>query len=537
MDEGTREGPVLVKGALHVRPRHYRPRPDGGAPAGWTYAVPGVLSWAIIVSCVVGVLFYPDAWKWVALIFISYFVCYMLTYFIFALVGEAKRRRWERRDWTIDEDVEGPFGFAPSGVRHAVIVPNYKEPLAVLERTIEGVAVQHRASERIVLVLAMEDREVGAREKGQALAKRFAGRFERVLVTVHPAGVPGELACKGSNQTFAAAEACRVMTEEMGIPLERISLSTCDADSVFHPKYFSALSLLFANDERRHSRFWQAPLFYYNNLWNVPAPIRYTAWFIHSGQLAELAMPFYDPLPISTYTLSMKLAKETQWWDPAVISEDWHVYLGVMFARDGDVGVTSVFLPTSGDATDGATPWRALVNRYLQVLRHAWGAEDVGFILKTVIREKRMPRPITAFRSVQVLHDHVLRVAGWCLLTTGYMLDAANMVPAASARSVYDSTFTTIDPLHIVLRFFLFASLTIIATSVVIELVRHPAPRHWSIGRVAGEAVLMWLAAPVIGFFLTAAPAVHAQTKLMFGLPLAWRVTPKRFIARFSDAS
>ena len=126
-----------------------------------------------------------------------------------------------------------------------------------------------------------------------------------------------------------------------------ITLSTCDADSVFHPKYFSAVAKLFANDERRHSHFWQAPLFYYNNLWDVPAPIRYTAWFIHSATARRAGHAVLrTAADLLVHARRCKLAKETQWWDPGVISEDWHVYLGVMFARDGDVGVTSVFLPT-----------------------------------------------------------------------------------------------------------------------------------------------------------------------------------------------
>lgn len=519
-----------------MRAREYRRRPDGGQLIGWTYAVPGVVSWLIILAGTAGVLFFPEAWSWVATIFVGYLLCYSLTYFAFALVAEFKRRSAGRVDWTAGEDVTGPFGFAPADVRHAVIVPNYKEPDDVLERTVAAIAAQHRAPERIVLVLGMEEREPGARAKGEAIAERYRDAFLRVIVSVHPAGIPGELACKASNQTHASIEARRVMADELGIPLDRITVSTCDADSVFHPRYFAAVSRMFAHDERRHARIWQAPLLYYNNIWTVPAPIRYTAWFIHAAQMAELAMPFYDGLPISTYTLSMRLAEETQWWDPAVISEDWHVYLGVMFARDGDVSVTPVFLPTYSDATDGPTPWQALVNRYLQVLRHSWGAEDVGFLLKTMISERRWPRPITAFRSMQVLHDHVMRVAAWFIVMTGYLLDIGT-VRTAMARTMYEAVVTSTDPLHVVLRCFFVAGCAVITTAVVVELVRNPAPKSWPLGRLALEVLLVWLSMPVIGFFLGAVPAVHAQTKLMFGLSLSWRVTPKHLVERFGDAS
>jgi hypothetical protein len=482
-----------------------------------------------MLASLVGVVFFPASWKLVVTVFLGYMICYTFTYFVFGLVGEYKRRRAEKIDWTAGEDVAGPFGFAPADVRHAVIVPNYKEPDDVLERTVAALAVQHRASERIVLVLAMEEREPGAYAKGEAIAKRYRDAFLRVVVSVHPADVPGELACKAANQTYATIGVRKLMVEELGIPLDHITVSTCDADSVFHPKYFSALSQMFAHDERRHSRIWQAPLFYYNNIWKVPAPIRYTAWFIHAGQLAELAMPFYEGLPISTYTLSMKLTEETQYWDPAVISEDWHVYLGVMFARDGDVSVAPIFLPTYSDSTDGPTPWQAIVNRYFQVMRHSFGAEDVGFLFRTILDEKRLPRAITAFRAVQVLHDHTMRVAAWFMVISAYILDFG-AVRTAMASTVYPAITIPTEPLHVVLGWFFYIGIGIIATSVTVELIRNPKPGNWAFGRLAIEVVVLWVCLPIMGFFLGVAPAIHAQTKLMFKHPLAWRVTPKAMV-------
>jgi hypothetical protein len=513
---------------LH-RPRQVRERPSGRDHSSWTYAVPGVISWSIIVASLVGVAFFPASWKWAVTVFLGYMICYTTSYFIFGLVGEYKRRRAEKVDWTAGEDVVGPFGFRPADVRHAVIVPNYKEPDDVLERTVAALAAQHRASQRIVLVLGMEAREPGAYEKGMAIADRYRDEFLRVVVSVHPTDVPGELACKAANQTYAAIGAHKLMVEELGIPIDHITVSTCDADSVFHPKYFSALSQMFAHDRLRNSRIWQAPLFYYNNIWKVPAPIRFTAWFIHAGQLAELAMPFYEGLPISTYTLSMRLAEETQFWDPAVISEDWHVYLGVMFARDGDVSVAPIFLPTYSDSTDGATPWQAIVNRYLQLMRHSFGAEDVGFLLRTLLDERRLPRAITVFRSLQVLHDHTMRVAAWFMVISAYILDFG-AVRTAMASTVYPAVGSPAAPLHVVLGWFLTLGLGIIATCVAVEVIRNPKPGDWAFGRLAIEVVVLWLCLPVIGFALGVAPAIHAQTRLMFRLPLAWRVTPKALV-------
>ncbi|MBA4370609.1 MAG: hypothetical protein C0418_03400 [Coriobacteriaceae bacterium] len=429
--------------------------------------MPGVISWAIVSAAVVGLFFFPDQWASVATVFVGYLMLRMILIVTFAIVGDVRRRIWEKRDWTEDDTLPGPAAFSPADVHHVVLVPNYKEPLDVLERTIGALAVQHRAEERVVVVLGMEQREPGALEKGEALAARYADRFESIIVTVHPADVPGELACKASNQTYAAGIARDIVVRELGIPLDRITVTSCDADSVIHPKYFAAVSRMFAADERRHARFWQAPMHYYNNIWDVPAPIRYTAWFIHAAHLAELAMPFYEPLPISTYTLSMKMAEETGWWDPMVISEDWHVMLNAMFKRHGDVSLTPVFLPTWSDATDGETFWRAMKNRYDQVLRHAWGAEDVGYILREIIDEGARPAAQSVFRLVQVLHDHTLRVASWFMLITGYAINLG----VERAWAYYDAGGAIRD-VHPVLRYFFLAGTLAVACTIVVELLR-----------------------------------------------------------------
>ena len=299
------------------------------------YALPGLVAWSIIALTLFALVAFPRDWIVITSLFMAYFVGRMVLTVFFYFVGRGRVRQWERRDWTTQEHAVNAAGFAPKDVWHVVIVPNYKEPVEIVHRTLRALAVQHRAAERLVLVLAMEEREQGAAEKGRTLATEFRDAFADVLVTVHPGGLPDEIPGKAGNQTWAAAEAYAHLVEARGVPAERITVTSCDADSLMHPLYFAALSQLFAHDERRYARFWQAPLFYDNNLWQVPAPVRFTAWVAHAGQLAELATPLYDSLPISTYTLSLKTAAECGYWDPMVISEDWHSHLNVMFERGG----------------------------------------------------------------------------------------------------------------------------------------------------------------------------------------------------------
>lgn len=505
-------------------------RSDRVPPRRWAYAVPGVLSWTLVVACVAGMVVFPYQWRTVATVFVAYMVLRMLVTVGFAIVGEIRCRSWSRRDWSAGEDLPGPGGFAPSDVRHVVLLPNYREPVDVLVRTLEGLAAQHRARERLIVVLAMEEREPESLAKGEALAERFTGRFLETIVTVHPAGLPGELACKAANMTWAAGEA-RAALDRLGIPVERATVTSCDADSVLHPAYCAAVSHLFAHDELRWKRFWQAPMLYYNNIWEVPAPIRYSTWFIQAGQMSELAMPFYASLPISTYTLSMRLAEETGWWDPAVISEDWHVYLRCLFESDWDVHETAVFLPTRSDATDGPTPIRALVNRYHQVLRHAWGAEDVGYMVSEMLARRRARGLRAIGRLVQVTHDHVMRVGVWFFMVSAYVSQATSHRAYAGGHVLDAPVLHGPTPIH-----YLFAvGGACIAVTIALELLRNPPPHKLRFGHAAVEIAAMWFLAPIMGLFLGVLPALHAQTKLAAGLPLAWKVTPKRLTGRVGE--
>jgi len=44
--------------------------------------------------------------------------------------------------------------------------------------------------------------------------------------------------------------------EKLFIDPDRVTITSCDADSVIHQHYFAALSRLFAEAEDRHLRFW-----------------------------------------------------------------------------------------------------------------------------------------------------------------------------------------------------------------------------------------------------------------------------------------
>ncbi len=472
-------------------------------------ALPAAVSWTVVIATILGLALFPLQWMWIAAALFAYFVMWITAHLALYAVGVQRCRRWRLKDWAADRDVPGPGGMVPADVWHVVLLPNHTEPVSVVRRTLDALAAQGDAQERLVVVLAMEERESGSATKGDMLAREYAGAFARVLVTVHPDSLPGELPAKAANLRWAARMA-REELGRMGVASSRVTLTACDADSVIDPDYFAAVAELFARDERRYTRFWQAPLFYYNNMWQVPAPVRFTARLTQLYLLAELALPGYDPLPISTYTMSLCLAQECDWWDPAVIAEDWHIYLDYMVQRGGDVSVVPVYLPVSLDSAEGATWLSALRNRYVQLRRHAWGAADVGFLVEQLLSGKR-DRSVW-LRFGQVLHDHVLPVVGFSAAASLSLMPVLLRPPVALAV-VVTGLFTV--------------STVVIVASMVIDVVRFP-PADPHLMWAALEIAKMWALLPVAGIAFGLLPALDAQTSLALGLPLEWKVTRKR---------
>ena len=508
------------------------------------YAIPGALTYTITITALAGYFLLARPFAWICTVFLMYFVARAAVTFAYTLHGERKRREWEMRDWSVDELTIGAGGFAPADVRHLVIVPAYKEPLDLLRRTLDRIAEQRLATERLIVVLGLEEREEGAEAKGALLAEEYRDRFARFLVTVHPAGaLPGEVPGKGSNETWAAMQA-RPLLDEMGIEPERTTISSCDADSLFHPAYFEALSHLFAKDEERYSAFWQAPLFYYNNLWDVAAPVRFPLWFAHGRMLGELAMPFYSPLPISTYSTSLVLMEGTGWWDPAIISEDWHSFLRCAMYRGGKLRMRPVFLPTHADAVDGDGLLGGLRAYHAQTTRHCWGAEDVGYMFHEILSQDR-PNRFHAFRFTQVAHEHVMRVVAWVLVFGAYVLNAqARIVTsvlgestaiASAAGSLSDAGSTAggalPDPSAFIPYLFAVGAFAMVGT-LLLEIWRNPPPPgHRARLRLPFELAFMWLLLPWTGLYLGVIPALKSQSRLMLGMPFSFNATAKRITA------
>jgi hypothetical protein len=337
--------------------------------------------------------------------------------------------------------------------------------------------------------------------------------------TLHPAGLPGEVVGKSSNENYAARIAKRRLVDEHGHPLSAVTVTSCDADTVFHARYFSCLTYKFCTDAERYRRFWQSPILLNNNIWETPAPLRVGSALAGVHILSNLVKRNRMVFPQSTYSLSLQLAHEVGYWDPDVIPEDWHMFLKCFFATSGRVEVEPIFLPTGNDAVHAGGWWRSTKMAYVQHKRHAWGASDIPYAIRQSLAHTEMTWRRRLRRVVALSANHLLWSTHWFILTVGWWL------PWALAQVL--GTPAQPNWLHLMARWALFLCLVPYVVMIRIDArLRPPKPRTWTPWQSI-IAFVMWFCLPVTSFITSTLPALDAQTRLMLGRRLEYRVTEK----------
>lgn len=496
--------------------------PPAAIPERVLDGIPGFLAWLALLICVACAIAFPRALLLVA-VSVALYSAVRFTIAAFAnIIGLRRIRQWETIDWRREyEATRDATSLAWDDVYHVVIVPAYKEPLAVLAKTLDCLAAQHESQRRMIIVLAMEGAETGCEEKAQALQAQYESCFHRFYFTVHPRGLPGEMQCKSANEAWAARWIKRRLVDELDYDLNAILVTTMDADTLWHRDHFYALTCLFATNPDRHARFWQAPIRYHGNIWDINPLLRIVNAYSTAFELAYLAATWWKPLPMSSYSLSLRLLENSGYWDSDVIADEWHMYIKAFFALDGRVKLERVFLPFVAQAVTGDTLIEALRNRYDQTLRHAWGSKEVGYMIAKMLEHPEIHFPTALRLLVRIAHDILLAGAGWVIMTIGSQLPIL-LHPDLLGEMAQSGNIT-----FILLQIAL-AMITILCLFFWIQDVRVRPPRLTK--PTLSERFFSIISIPmltILTLFILAIPTLQAQTRLLIGTPLQFRVSKK----------
>lgn len=477
--------------------------------------LPGFVSWNLILFPYWGIFVIPETVAYFILFFNIYWFYQSFQIAITATISHIRIQASKAYDWVSDIK-----SFPDGGkVRHIIIIPTYKEPLYILERTITSLANQDLPGGQLIPILAMEGKEPeqDRNAKWQMLNAKFGKHFRHFYQTVHELSM-GEVAGKASNERYAAIWAKKKLVDEMGEDINYFTVTSCDADHVFHPKHFSSLTYKFLDNPKRYNLFWQPAVLFYNNIWEIPAIMRVQNTLMSIWGLSQL--PRRDRLVNNqNYSLSLKLLDEVGYWDPDKIPEDWGIFFKAYYKMRGAIEVEPIYLPIYADAPKSATLFQTLKNQYEQLKRWAWGASDDPWIIKNYFLVPGVPFWDKTMRLIFVIWSHFLWPVNWFIITLG--LTVPVLLNPAFGRTALGYSVPQFSSYVLTV-----ALIFLIVMLYYDYLYRPKRPATFPLWR-ALLTPLEFVLMPVAGFFFSALPGIDAHTRLMLGKYIEYRVTEK----------
>ncbi len=514
--------------------------------------LPGFLSWMTLLAMAFLAIFFPFT---AAIITISFYLCWLLRllYLTLFLVLSYMRlhmeneTKWIKRVQEVDDIILGKPHKVPASkksyplwvhyqslkklkdsknlsalsndIYHLVIFPIIKESHEVIEPAIRAIKDQQFSSKQIIIVFALEERAAQNIKDGVfEIENKYKSFFYDCMSVLHPSDIPGEARVKGANVTYAAKKATEYLNQR-NILFENVIVSCFDADTVVDKNYFACLTYHFMiTPERQRCSFQPIPV-YHNNIWHVPGFAR----VIESGssffQLIEATNP-EKLVTFSSHSMSFKALVDVDYWPVDMISDDSAIFWKCYIHYDGKYQVIPMYVTLSMDIVSAKNWWETVKSVYKQKRRWAWGVENIPLVLRAFIYNKRIPVWDKIRHAFKLLEGH------WSWATWGFILTFEGWLTIVFARHEFASSVVYYNIPQISSIIFNLASLCLI-TSVILSIALLPkADVRYPFLVKIGHA-LEWLLIPFILVFLSALPALDAQTRLMFGKYLEFWVSDK----------
>ncbi len=479
--------------------------------------MPGLLSWGTILL----VIFLSSAAPFLMAIFIIFFDVYWLlkTIFLSLHMRSAFNKMKEnlKKNWQNELET---LGIGWHDIYHLVILPMYQEPLEVVRASFLSLAKINYPLDRLIVVLAVEERGgESALMVAREIEKEFGGVFFKFLVSVHPKDIPGEIAGKGSNDSWAIKEVKNKIIDELKIPYERIIVSVFDVDTITHPEFFGCLTYAYLSCKKPlRSSFQPIPLFV-NNIWQAPAFARIFAFSTTFWQMIQQSRP-ERLITFSSQSIGFKPLSEIGFWQTNVVNEDSRIFWQCMLNFDGDWQTVPLFFPVYMDSNVGNTFWQTVKNQYKQIQRWAYGVENNPYFLFGFSKNKKIERKKKwrlSFLMIEGAHS---------LATNSLIIFMLGWLPTVIGGGLFSQTLLSYNLPFITRLIMTLAMVGLVFTAIIAINLLPPKPPHY--GRFKWFwMIAQWLLFPINMIIFGSIPALDAQTRLAFGKYLGFWNTPK----------
>jgi len=342
---------------------------------------------------------------------------------------QLKQKIFERENFLkrAGKDLENKNEFISwKEIYHVIMLPNAMEGAEIIEPAIEAIFQANYPKDRIIILLAMEERVPAnlRRNKEKILRDKYSDKFFDFLVTTHKVSKK-EMKCKASNTTYAAKQLKKYL-EKKKIPLENVILSNFDCDTQIHPQYLAALTYEYITEPNRLKFAYQPLPMYHNNLWETIAPVRVIVTGSSFWHMVESMRPEHM-VTFSSHSEPFKTIVDVDYWPVNVISEDSVIFWKGYDYYNGNYKVKPIYLPVSLDAVLGNNYWHTIKNQYKQKRRWAYGIENLPILTRAFLKNKKIKFRKKLKHFLVMLEGHhswataplMLALLGWLPLILG----------------------------------------------------------------------------------------------------------------------
>lgn len=480
----------------------------------------GALTWALLTSPIWLGLIFPEAIVYMLTFFTVYW-SYMAARHTYGMWrGYAKYKEEMKVDWMrecqklelsqLPDKRTLPKSFGD--VKHFLLIPAFSEPKSVLKDTIDAIFNQTFPTKQITLVFTIEEKysERLIKDIKEIIGDREA-LLDRVLIYVHPAGIPGEAkGVAGANRTWGAKNAVDDL-KKFGENLRNYIFSTIDADHILNHQYVARLTHLYLTTDKRDNHYFSTAVHLFdNNLWRVPVMMRIEANAVTLGSLSDwINSGGKNKDTFSSYSCSLITLIDADFWDVTLGVDDTIFYWRAFAARDGEFDGIPHYIPYSADAVEGKDFLDAHRSLYKQLLRWGWGAIDFPISMKEFLKNKniKLSRKISWVK--RHIQHRVVLINIVFLITFGFGL--LTLVNPYVKQSNF--AYSLPDIMSVILTITL---IFLIPGTYYRTKLSKPVPKNWSLLRkflILLEGPLIILNLLTFSFF----PWIEAQTRLMLG--------------------
>jgi hypothetical protein len=481
--------------------------------------IPGAIMWITLTSPFWLSITLPYAVAYLLIVADAYWLFSSVRSAILMILGYRKMVWAKNQNWMDKLDQDFPNEWKE--YHHLFALPVYKESFQVVGPAIDAITSLNYPKDKIMLVVGFEERTNPKEFHKETLEyiERVRKEIGEILVTFHPADLPGEIPGPGTNRNWMLNHSLDELKKKKIDPA-KVIVTTLDVDFVVHHNFLSGMLhryLLIPEAERMH-RSLTGAFFYTNNYWQTPAPMRMIATGTALWQLAEMyGSDKYQNF--SSMSINLASWEAIGGWFPNKVNDDSGFYWRAYFHYSGNYKVIAHFMPIYGDAVLDVNIVRTFQNQYLQLKRWAYGVEHIPYIVTQYFHHTE----IDFWDRTDKLLFAFWGYARWGSLAL-FVTFGGLLIPFVNPN--YKESVVAIN-LPIVSSWILTAAfLGLFVTIFVHEKTVPPRPQNWSLlNRM--WSYLQFLLIPIVLVSISTIPAIDAQTTLMLGKHLEFRTTNK----------